>query len=482
MIGREYEIRQMHQLLQSYDGEMLAIIGRRRVGKTYLIRQTYSEFMSFEIIGVQNETNAMQLKNFYQKLKDYFGDKVPDKKPSDWLDAFNQLKICLEKSKNKKSKKKQVIFFDEVPWLADNSKRRFIEALGYFWNSWASQQKIVIVLCGSASSWIVKHIVNTKGGLYNRITKLLHLKPFTLYETKRMLESNGVNLDPYQIIQLYMAFGGIPHYINQIRHGLSAIEIVQKLCFNDHSIFKNEFDNLYDSIFSGTENHVKVVRALQKKWSGLTRQELLETLDVKDGGNLSKVLKELVQCDFVLETNSYLKKKNHITYRLIDEYSIFYLSFIEGQKRVSPTHWMNVTKSQAYKVWSGYAFENVCFRHQNQIVRAMQLQAIHTEFSTFKSKGNSESLGTQIDMLLDRADGIINLFEIKFYNEPIILTKSYAEELRRKVAIFRTHTKTRKTIFVSMISVFGNILNENSRGFLAHDIKGESLFIKAEIS
>jgi uncharacterized protein len=477
MIGRESEVSEMERLLHTSQGEMLAIIGRRRVGKTFMIRQVYQSYIDFEIVGFQNGTNIVQLRNFGTKLKAHFGDDAPRKRPSDWVQAFESLKNCLI-ALQKKGKRKRVLFFDELPWLAERSKKNFIEALGYFWNSWASEQNIVIVLCGSASSWILNHVINAKGGLYNRVTKLIHLRPFNLHETRLLLKSQNITLSNYHITQLYMAFGGIPHYLKQIKSGKSAAEIIQALCFSESNVFQDELDNLYQALFNGAEMHLKVVRALQTKWAGLTRQQLINTLKIDDGGNISKVIKDLVQCNFILALNSYNGKKNHITYRLIDEFTIFYLKYIEHKKRVSPSHWQKTMESQAYKIWAGYAFENVCFRHQQLIVKAMKLEVIHTNFSSYTVKGSDETPGTQIDMLLDRDDGIINLIEIKFQNEPLLFTKAYSQTLRTKMAIFRHATKTRKSLFTSMVSAFGVIPNEYSNGFLAHDITVDDLFVK----
>jgi uncharacterized protein len=475
MIGRDIEIKEMQKLIQTSDGEMLAVLGRRRVGKTYLIREVYKNNIALEVVGLQNASTIQSLTIFKNQIKKYFGDNAPSSRPKSWLEAFNTLADILEKTD---LTKKKVLFFDEVPWLGDSSKKKFIEALGHFWNSWASNHNVIVVICGSAASWILNHIVNTKGGLYNRITKQLYLKPFTLYETKKYLKSNGVVLDHNHIIKIYMAFGGIPHYLKQVEPGLSATEVIQKICFETNGALYTEFENLYKALFKGSEVHIAIVKALQTKWHGLSRQELLAVLNKKDGGNITETLNELIQCNFVLELPSYTEKKNHKVFRLIDEFSIFYLSFMQNSNSKTANHWLKKSQTQEYKIWCGYAFENLCFRHTRQIIHGLGLNVIHTEFSSFYHKGNSEIPGTQIDMVLDRADQAINIFEIKYYDEPFILTKKYAHDLRTKIAIFKAATKTKKQIFLTTITIHGLLRNEYTNGFIMNDIVGDDLFVK----
>jgi uncharacterized protein len=473
MIGRQQELKEMHKLLATPNGEMLAVLGRRRVGKTFLIRNAYANKICFELVGVENGNLKEQLGNFHAQLQNYFNNAAPKKQAKNWLEAFNQLSSLLQKNI---TNEKRVIFFDEVPWLGQTSKSKFIEALGYFWNSWASQKLIVLVLCGSATSWITNHIINSKGGLHNRITKKIHLQPFTLQETKQLLTIKVPQISNTIVLQLYMTFGGIPHYLNQIEHGKSAQELIQEICFAPSGNMYAEFDALYKALFSNANDHIEIVKILHSKLQGLTRQELLKALSKKDGGSLTRVLNELVQCDFVIIQNSFYNKKNRTTYRLLDEYSIFYLSFMDGKKNAPADYWLQRSQTTAYTIWSAYAFENVCFRHLQQIKKAMNLTAIIANFSSFYFKGSEELPGAQIDLLLDRADKVINLFEIKYYQDPIYLTKQDAIALQTKLAIFRQATKTKKQLFVSMISAHGIASNNNSAGLLAHNLNLDDLF------
>ncbi len=475
MIGREKERSLMQHCLQSPAAELIAVLGRRRVGKTFLIRQVYTQHMAFELTGIQNGTQREQLENFREQLYTFFGEQAPVKRPTSWLDAFTALRQCMEK---KRYKNKKVIFFDELPWIGESSKTKFIEAFAHFWNNWAVKNNVVVVICGSAASWIVKHIINAKGGLYNRVTQKIHLKPFTLYETNKFLQSKKVDINEHDALQLYMALGGIPHYLNQIVHGQSIPENLTHICFENTGLLHNEFDNLYQALLTNYEQYIEVIRTLAKSRKGLSRQEIIQHSDLTDGGTLTQILKDLVQCDFIVEQNPFSNKKRYTVYRLIDEFSLFYLRFIDEKKTNIKNYWMKTVASQEYKSWSGYAFENVCFRHQDQIIDAMQLRAIDTNFSSFYQHATEDIPGTQIDMVLDRADNVINLFEIKFYSDPIIITSEIAKALRTKSAIFKAATKTKKQVHISMISVYGIIDNKHSNGFITHNITAKDLLAK----
>jgi uncharacterized protein len=473
MIGRDKEQTILKQCLLSKEAEMIAVLGRRRVGKTYLIRNTYKEQIKFELVGKQNGKTIAQLSNFKKQLKEYFPQAELPTRLKNWDEALDVLKIALV---TKKYKSKIVLFFDEVPWLAESSKKRFIESLGYFWNSWAVINNIVLVLCGSSASWIVNQIVNSKGGLHNRLTKKIFLKPFTLTETKKFLNSNNVLLDEYDIIKLYMIFGGIPHYLKQVMPHKSIDEVVQETCFDTSGLLHNEFDNLYKALFNNAEQYISIIRALSQMKSGLDRQDLIKISGVKDGGSFTKYLNDLVLCDFIIEQSPSSQLKKDIVYRVVDEFSLFYINFIEGQNTLKKNYWQIKSKESNYKIWCGHAFENVCFRHQDQIVYATGLHVINTSFSSFYHKATEVIPGLQVDMVLDRADNAINLFEIKFYNEPLIIDKKLANQLREKVTIFKAASNTRKQVSISMISVFGTIENTYSKTILAHNLKALDLF------
>ncbi|MEM1123635.1 MAG: ATP-binding protein [Bacteroidota bacterium] len=472
LIGRKEEQRILKKALQTPGAEMIAVIGRRRVGKTFLVETVYRERIVFQITGLQNEPKSKQLRNFQDQLSEYSESSLPVKIPSDWLEAFQMLRKYL---KTKLGKEKAVIFLDELPWLATH-KSGFLSAFGYFWNTWASKQNLIVVICGSAAAWMIKKVVNDKGGLHNRITRRIHLSPFTLKETSTFLQSRHIHFTEYQIVQIYMAMGGIPHYLKEIENDKSAVQNIDYICFSKNGLLRDEFGRLYPSLFAKAENHFLVVRALATKRQGLTRKEIVQLTKIPDGGGLTKVLEELTYSGFITLFPVFGKQKRGKLYRLTDEYSLFYLQFIEGQEHQGKTIWQHLSQTPAFKSWSGYAFESICLKHIEPIKEALKIAGIYAFASSYYQKGDNTQQGVQIDLVLDRNDHVINLFELKFYQEPFTITKSYAQQLRQKMAAFRYHTKTKKQLSWVFISTFGVQPNQHSLDLVTNDLSLTDLF------
>lgn len=474
LISRKQERQKLDYLLVSEKAELLSIIGRRRVGKTYLIRAHYKDKIVFEFTGTQRGKKKNQLKKFAQKLSEYSNNPMGIKTPTDWADAFSMLKIYLKNLAP--SKDKPVVFFDEVPWIA-NRRSNFLDEFAYWWNDWASRQQIVVVLCGSAASWMMDKVVNNKGGLHNRITEHIHLQPFTLLEVKKYLQSLHIALDDYQILQLYMSIGGVPHYLQHIRRGESATQIINRLCFNKDGILRQEFNNLYAALYDNPERHISVIKALSTKWKGLTRKEIINLTNLSNGGGLTKVLNELLSSSFIMKIIPFGKSKKDTLYRLMDEYSLFYLTFIEGKRAGQKDIWLQSAREQNYKIWRGYAFENICIKHVDAIKKDLGISGIQTEISSYRGFSKLIGGGVQIDMLIDRTDQCINLCEMKFYNDELVLTKEEAEKLRRRRARFQQISKTKKTIFNTIITTYGIHSNQYSLGQVDHCVTMEALFL-----
>lgn len=472
LIGRKKEQETLLTLLNSAEPEMVAIVGRRRVGKTFLIRTVYEKRIDFELTGLQNATQERQLQHFHTQLKIQFGRKAPKTIPTDWMDAFWQLISTLEKLKKTE---KAVVFLDELSWLA-TPKSGFLEALGFFWNTWASRRNIVVVICGSAASWMIQKVIYDKGGLHNRITKRIDLQPFTLHETELYLRSRNVSADRYQILQLYMAMGGIPHYLKEIAAGKSAIQNIDALCFSQGGLLNDEFSKLYPALFEYADNHIAIVRALAQKWKGMSRVEIVTATKLPDGGGLTNTIEELVSCGFVSAYYPFGKKKKDMLYRLTDEYSLFYLQFIENQRIQADSVWQHLSQTQTWKSWSGYAFESLCLKHLSQLKKALGISGIYAEASSYVHKGNSTEQGLQIDLVLDRKDHTINLFEMKFYTDKWRINKAEATELREKVGLFKLLSKTKKQVFLTLVTTFGIKTNEHSLGLIDNDMAMDVLF------
>jgi uncharacterized protein len=447
MIGRKNEIEIMKGLLYNDKAELLAILGRRRVGKTYLVKQIYMSNMTFDFTGTQDASSENQLQKFQVKLHEYFPKIKYKEPPLNWAEAFVRLKQALKQ--NVTRKKKSVIFFDEFPWIASR-KSNFLQEFSYWWNDWASHQKLVVVICGSSASFMIDKVINHKGGLHNRVTEKIILHPFTLSETKQYLTLHNIRLNPYSIIQLYMVIGGIPHYLSYIKRGESIMQIINRLLLSKNALLRYEFENLYAALFDNHQNHVKVIKALAKKQKGLTRSEILKITHLKDGGAFSKVLEELKTSSFVIEILPFAKIKKDTLFRLCDEYSLFYLKFIEGNPTINKNVW---SLDHKHRIWQGYAFENVCFKHVEEIKRALGISGVNTSVSSFcSSSTNDEKF--QMDLLIDRADNTVNICELKFYNKPTKLSKSELEKINKRRHFLETATSTKKTLFNTLVTTY----------------------------
>lgn len=473
IIGRKAELKTLQKALLSPQSELIAVTGRRRIGKTFLITEVYKEHIVFEMIGTQNGLLQSQLDNFADQLSLFSKSKFPIKPPQTWAEAFRLLRDYLQ---NTTSNTKKIIFFDELPWLS-GQKSGFLQAFGYFWNSWASRQNLIITICGSAASWMIEKVVNDTGGLHNRITKHLHLAPFTLSETEEYLRSLGIFYDHYQIVQLYLAMGGVPHYLKEIDGSKSIVQNIDTLCFATNSLLSNEFNRLYTSLFPHSDNHILVIRTLAEKRQGMTRNDLLDATKLVNGGGFTTIINELMQSGFIAETYPFGKTQKDKLYRVVDEYSLFYIQFIEKNRQQGRNLWQHLSQTPAYKTWSGFAFEGVCLKHIDQIKQALSIAGIFSTVSSFYQKGTPQDEGVQIDMVLDRNDHTVNLFEIKFYNQPFTLTKEYAEQLRQKMWRFQNITKTRKHVNWVFIGSFGLIQNQYSMGLVSNNLTMNDLFL-----
>jgi uncharacterized protein len=456
LVGRIFETNKMRDFLENNQSELVAIIGRRRVGKTFLVKKVYQNEIVFHITGIQDVSKKMQLQNFVEARNDFFPESISLAFPNNWLTAFAQLKQLLGKQK----KKKRVLFFDELPWLASGSSE-FLKAFDHFWNAWAVDQNLVVVICGSSASWMITNIINNKGGLHNRVTQKIYLQPFTLKETEYYLASKSIKMPRQNIIQLYMCMGGIPFYLKEIQSGESAIQAINNAFFGKKAPLFGEFDNLYKALFLNHEKHIAVIRALATKWTGLSRAEILEKTGLNTGGAISGILEELETSSFIKSYTPFGKKQRETIYRLTDEYSLFYLHFIEPNKNIND-YWLKKFNTQTAKAWAGYAFETLCMKHIEGIKQALGISGILTSEYSFYKRKNAETEGCQIDLLIDRADNAINICEIKHYDGLYAITNEVLQNIQKKRNVFQETTGTKKQLFTTMITVNGLETNANS--------------------
>jgi len=480
IVGREAEKRLLKQIVDSNEPEFLAIYGRRRVGKTFLIRQFFKNVdFCFEITGLQSGTLNAQLANFTDLFGKQFPKRKNDSAPENWNEALKKL---IAETDKKNIKGKIVFFFDELPWLA-HRKSNFLQALEYFWNSWASKKKnVIVVVCGSAASWMLNNIVHNKGGLHNRITRRIRLLPFTLKETQEYLKSRRIHLDQKQILEVYLAMGGVPHYLKQIARGQSSIQTINQICFTKEGLLTDEFEKLYQSLFENSDIYMQVVRALSKKQMGLTREELLKMIKMKTGGGITKILNALEESGFIARAIPFGQKAKSALYRLVDEYSIFYLTWIEHAPKAvlnkgSHDYWLQKRSTPSWRSWSGFAFESVCQKHTDQIKVELGISGMSTIESSWHYKPRSKKeMGAQIDLLIDRSDHCITLCEMKFSDLEFVIDKKYYNELKHKIDCFKNTTRSKKTLFLAMITTYGVRKNPYSEEIVSENLKMDALF------
>jgi AAA+ ATPase superfamily predicted ATPase len=478
IIGRENEILIFERLLKSNAAKFVAIYGRRRVGKTFLVREYFKNHIKFSFTGSFEEKTDVQLKNFFREYLQRTNGKKETTEPQDWNTAFNYLADYL---KNLKSNRKIVVFIDELPWL-DRPKSGFVKALEYFWNQHGSKMdNVLLIVCGSAASWMQKKLLKAKGGLYNRITNRIKLKPFNLYETELFLKRKQIKLSRYQIVLIYMVMGGIPFYLDILTKGKSAEQLIDAHCFQPNSLLSDEYNQLYYSLFKHAENHMAIIEALASKPNGMTRKELLKATKLNDGGTFARAINDLLESDFVQIYNSFQKKKKDAIYKLTDFYSLFYLKFIKGNIKNTKHNWQKIASQQSFKAWSGYAFENICMMHTTQILNKLGISGIYSSISSWKFQGNDELPGAQIDMIIDRNDNMINLCEAKFTSKEFIINKAYNDKLRQRRNVFENVTKSKKAIVTTLLTTYPAHQNKYYHEEIDSEVNMNDLFTPNEL-
>ncbi len=473
-IGRENEIQILNQYFKSSKSEFVAVYGRRRVGKTFLIREVFGEMFDFEYSGLY-ETSAKIQRDKFQKEVEKRYDKTMFK-TKDWFDAFDNLKEYLLSLK----KDKVVVFLDELPWM-DTPKSNFRTALSNFWNGWGNQKPLLkLFVCGSATTWMVDKLIGDRGGLYGRISRPIYLAPFTLKETEQYL--NIVKKMKYgrrQILETYMIFGGIPYYLDMLDSTIPLTKNVDALLFSENAPLKIEYEFLFRSLFPDSNNYRKVIEFLSGKLSGLTREEIVEGCKIS-GGELSRILANLVSCDFIRKYSAPKKKERNQVYQLTDMFSLFYLRFMKNNSDMDEHFWTNMKESGKKNAWLGYAFEQVCLHHIKQIKTKLGICGIMSNvyawnIKPYTDKDGGSWEGGQIDLVIDRSDGVMNLCEMKYSKEEYVIDKKYEEKIRTRTATFRNSEKTRKDLRCTFVTTYGVKMNEYS-SIIDDIVKMDDLF------
>ena len=454
MIGRTEEMKMLREVANADRSKFVVVYGRRRVGKTYLIRETFDYRFSFTHTGMESGLQEEQLHAFHQSLLEQgLGECA---RPSNWIDAFGLLKKLLKSCPDKR----KIVFIDELPWM-DTPRSRFVSALENFWNGWCAARKdIVLIVCGSATSWMIKTVLRNKGGLFNRANRVICLEPFTLAQCEAYMRERGAAMSRRELAEGYMVFGGSPYYWSLLDTSMSIAQNVDRLCFTSAGELVGEFKRLYSSIFRKSDKHLKVVDALYDRREGLTREEISKNTAIPATGKLTRILEELEESGFLRQYAPIGRRKRGSVYQLMDNFTIFHAQFMAGRSTARRGFWLGSVDSPMRNAWEGIAFERLCMWHQDAIKAALGIAGVAAEISSWRSA--KKIGGTQIDMLIDRKDGVVNLCEMKFSRDEFAIGDAYAKKLRERTELFRSETGTRKSIHLTFVTSFGVKRNENS--------------------
>ena len=466
IIGREKEKALLERIFNSSRSEFVSVCGRRRVGKTFLVKEFFENELVFQTAGLANDRMSRQIKSFYEDLIE-FGLPHQPVSPKDWIDIFSLLRELIKQSKQER----KVILLDELPWM-DTPRSGFMSALEHFWNSWASgRHDIVLVVCGSATSWMMDKLINNHGGLHNRLTYQLFLEPFTLIESEQFLQSRGFNLSRYDIAVNYMIMGGIPYYLDMLDERLSLAQNIDELLFRPNGLLTREFSNLYSALFKNSDDYIKVIEALSKKKLGMNRSEIIKATSLPSGNGLTTILKNLEWCGFIRKYKNYKAARNDSTlYQLIDFFTLFYFHFLAEKAK---SNWNGIQGTPAFYSWAGLTFELLALSHIDQIKHKLGISGINS--SEYAWRSDKTGPGAQIDLVIDRADNTINLCEMKFSVAIYSIDKNYEMNLRNKLARFMATAEKRKSIQLTFVTTYGLERNAHS-GIVNNEVILDDLF------
>ncbi|MBF0315441.1 MAG: AAA family ATPase [Oligoflexia bacterium] len=471
IIGRENAIEILERIYHSSKAEFLALYGRRRVGKTYLVKEFFSKKQKsnpaplfFYFTALKDGRNSEQLFFFKKELEGVFYHyPLPELKR--WIDAFELLTLAIHKFLETPSNRSRpiVLFFDEFPWAA-RAKSGLAQALDHYWNRhWSHLKNIKLIICGSAASWMINNLIRAKGGLHNRLTEVLRLQPFTIEEVSRYLKELQLHYNAQSLVDIYLCLGGVPYYLNFLRRGKSAAQNISQICFGKDAPLAGEFENLLHSLYDNSEIHYKIIQILSTRKSGMSRNEILKKIKLNSGGQISKCLSELEEASFIASFIPLGKKKKDIFFKIVDQYTLFYLSWIDKSSHNILDHasaskyWSQMVSSPGYYAWSGLAFEIFCFNNLHLIRQQLGIEEIACKVGAWKyvpSAKNKES-GAQIDLVFDREDKTITLCEIKYSLSPYQTDKQEILGLHQKIATFKQVTNTKKQILFALITLHG---------------------------
>lgn len=466
IVGRKREIEELRNLFQSDKAELVAIYGRRRVGKTFLVKEMFHDKMTFYHSGLspfnkeRRITMRDQLEAFYASLQRYGMEE--NCCPKSWMEAFRMLGQLMDQLDDGK---RQVIFIDELPWM-DTPRSKFLMAFEHFWNTWGAwRDRVMLIVCGSATSWMLDNLINSKGGLYDRLTWQIKLSPFTLGECKEFFKAKNLSLSTYDIVESYMILGGIPYYLNYIQRGKSLAQNIDLLFFGRNAKLVSEFQRLFGSLFVNPDDYMNIVRLLAKRHTGYSRDEMTSKLGIASGGTFTKMLEALAASDFIVSYNPFGFSQKEKKYKLTDNFCLFYLHFVDGQRQSDDSFWLHHQNTPRLNTWRGLAFEQVCFTHVSKIKKALGVEGVASSESAWIIRGDEEKNGAQMDMLIVRDDRVVNLCEMKFLSKAFEVKAEDEQAFRERIAMLQEHLSFKQTVHLTLVTTVGVKPNAHSGVF-----------------
>jgi len=336
----------------------------------------------------------------------------------------------------------------------DTQKSNFVSALEAFWNGWASARNdILLIVCGSATSWMTDKIINNRGGLHNRLTHRIRLEPFTLRECEEYLQNRGVVATRMQILEYYMAMGGVPYYWSFIDKSLSPAQNLDAMFFSANGELRDEYDHLYSSLFKQPQRHLAIVTALGTKKACMSRIELLEATRQTDNGAFGVALEELVECGFLRRFRMPGKKNRDLVYQLIDNYTLFYYRFLSQLDADESGSWAAQQSEARVRVWRGLSFERVCLQHLHQVKFGLGISGISTKAYAWRSPE------AQIDLLIERGDDAVNICEMKYSSDEYVLSREEHDKLVHRRETYCRSEKPKGAVYLTLITPKGLVGN-----------------------
>jgi AAA+ ATPase superfamily predicted ATPase len=462
-IGRKVEIAQLTALIDLPRPSIAVIYGRRRVGKSELIRHVTQgkNVLSFE--GLEGQPKHKQIKNFLFQLSAQ--SNIREKNISDWPDALILLRTLTQDGQ-------WIIILDEFQWMA-NYQNELVSVIKMIWEKYLSQNPdLTLILCGSIASFMKSKVLKSSA-LYGRTDYELNLHELNLSEISEFFPGKGSD----EVIDTAMLVGGIPKYLELISEYPSLYDALEPLAFSQDGFFKTEYDRLFASHFGKKPIFMKIIQTLATNPYGLTTGKLAKEMQVASGGTLCHQLDDLESAGFLHSIIPFDKPEGSKLrkYILMDAYVRFYHSIIRGSmKETTPpnTQFHAIMSSPRYAAWAGMAFEFLCMRHHKEISRILGFHGIPYTAGPFFQRKTLDTPGVQIDLLFERSDKILVLCEMKYLLASV--PGDIIDQVNRKVSALQEKYPGR-TILKVLLTKTGSTETVAKKGYFFRIIRADEL-------